>query len=77
MEPPRRQDGDKELYGNAEVFWSRGYVEVGDCAGTGLAQSIFTLVDRVGDRLQVTIGEEEEDGSGHAKVDSMHLQCRK
>lgn len=71
-------NGEQDFYGNAELFWSRSYVEVGECAGTGFAQCLFTFVDPAGNRLEVeTIGEELEDGSGHAKVDRVHLECRK
>jgi hypothetical protein len=53
-------------------------LEVGDCAGTGLAQCIFTFVDRTGNRLELaTIGEGLEDRSGHASVNRTRLRCGK
>ena len=66
----------EDLYGNAGAFWSRGYIEVGECAGTGLAQCEFTFADSTGNRLLVTTAGEETE-SDHAGVSDTRLRCRK
>lgn len=45
--------------GNGEIFWKRGYFELEDCSGTGLAPCSFLFEDAYGNRLRVvTLGEE-------------------
>jgi hypothetical protein len=71
-------EGARDLWGNGPVFWSRGYTEVENCAGTGLAWCEFNFVDEKGNRLKiVTAGEEDPEGSYHAVVSHADLLCRR
>jgi hypothetical protein len=70
-------DGKTELFGNAKEFWSRGYIEVADCAPTGHASCIFNWLDKGGNGLTLyTAGEEWSDHSRHATVTLVELKCR-
>jgi hypothetical protein len=65
-----------EYGGNAEVFWSRGYKEVGDCASTGLTPCIFYFIDSLGNRLEVISQfEERPQFNGHAVVRFVQVLC--
>ena len=46
-------------YGNGQIFWRKGYVEVEACAGTGVAPCAFLFRDAYGNRLRVTTAGEE------------------
>ena len=71
-------EGSPDLDGNGRVFWSRGYVEVQNCAGTALARCAFNFVDKNGNRLKVTTaGEEDPKGAFHATVDRAVALCRR
>lgn len=63
---------------NADVFWSRGYREVENCAVTGMSACNFHFIDDFGNRLMVgTIGEEFRESGTHATVDYANLLCPK
>jgi hypothetical protein len=62
--------------GNGLEFWSRGYVEVEACAGTGLAPCAFLFKDAHGNRLRVTTaGEEDPKERSSAKVTGFKFVC--
>jgi hypothetical protein len=61
--------------GNGPIFWKRGYWELEACSGTGLANCLFEFVDPTGRLLEVvTEGEEDEDGTYHARVSRVYLK---
>ena len=63
-------------YGNGEIFWKKGYWEIEDCAGTGLAPCIFLFEDVYGNRLRVsTAGEEYPRQKIFAKVTGYKFVC--
>lgn len=62
--------------GNGPVFWSKGYVELEACSGTGVAACTFLFKDAYGNRLRViTEGEELDDPKSHAGVSGWKLVC--
>jgi HNH endonuclease/Domain of unknown function (DUF4431) len=50
----------ESLFGQAAELWDRGYTEVKDCSGTGLAHCWFEFVDAFGNRLQITTAGERD-----------------
>ena len=61
--------------GNGPIFWERGYWELEACSGTGTANCLFEFVDPTGRLLEVvTEGEEDEDGTYHARVSRVYLK---
>ena len=72
----RWQELDERLFGQAKNFWQNGYVEVEDCAGSGMAPCSFLLKDVYGNRLQVvTEGEEAPKEKAFAVVKSYQFVC--
>lgn len=65
-----------EISGNAYSFLSRGYAELEDCAGSGLAYCAFLFSDDYGNRLRViTVGEEFSEKKIHATVSKYGFVC--
>lgn len=63
--------------GNGWGFWAKGYKEVQDCAGTGLAPCIFNFKDVYGNTLKVfTEGEEIPKDKIYASVSRYEFQCK-
>lgn len=63
-------------YGNGEIYWKKGYWEVENCAGTGLAPCSFLFQDAYGNRLRVTTaGEEDARGKYFARVTGYKFVC--
>jgi hypothetical protein len=54
------KDDPDIAYGNGQVFWSQGYIEVESCSGTGVAACAFLFKDAYGNRLRVTTAGMEE-----------------
>ena len=70
-----RSDPDVS-YGNGQIFWRRGYVEVEACAGTGAAACSFLFKDAYGNRLRVTTaGEEFPRRKIYASVTGFRFVC--
>lgn len=63
------------LSGNGPLFWSKGYFELENCSGTGLAYCSFLFRNAQGRRLRVvTAGEETpDDPDGFASVVRLKL----
>ena len=62
-------------YGNGEIFWSKGYVEIESCAGTGIAPCRFAFSDLYGNKLiVVTEGEEYPEEKTYATVSRYWLE---
>lgn len=73
---PAKDDPDIG-YGNGKEFWSRGYIEVEACSGTGLARCSFLFSDVYGNRLRVvTAGEEIPKEKESAKVTGWKFDCK-
>ena len=73
----RWQEKNEKLFGQASDFWEKGYVEVEDCAGTGLAPCIFLFRDVYGNHLRVTTaGEEIPEEKGFAMVTGFEFVCQ-
>ena len=70
-------DNDPDIsYGNGRLFWSRGYVELKACSGTGVAACAFLFKDVYGNRLRVTtVGEEVPRRKAYARVNGFHFVC--
>ena len=63
-------------YGNGQLFWKRGYVEVEACSGTGTAACAFLFKDAYGNRLRVTTqGEELPKERAYARVTGFRFVC--
>ena len=65
-------------YGNGQLFWNRGYYEIEDCAGTGMAPCIFLFEDAYGNRLRIGTEGEETVAKGrryYARVTSYKFVC--
>lgn len=63
-------------YGNGQLFWRKGYVEVESCAGTGVAACSFVFEDAYGNRLRVTtVGEEFPRRKVYASVTGFRFVC--
>jgi hypothetical protein len=63
-------------YGNGQLFWRKGYVEVESCAGTGVAACSFLFRDAYGNRLRVTTaGEELPRRKIYASVTGFRFVC--
>ena len=61
---------------NGQVFWSRGYVEVEACAGTGISACAFLFSDAYGNRLRVTTaGMESPKDKAIASVTGYQFTC--
>ena len=61
--------------GNGPIFWKRGYWELETCSGTGMAHCLFQFIDPTGRLLEVvTEGEEDEEGTYHARVSRVYLK---
>lgn len=72
----RWQEKDEKLFGQAKDFWEKGYVEVEDCAGTGLSPCKFLFKDVYGNHLRVTTtGEEYPKEKAYAKVSQFQFAC--
>ncbi|WP_173911043.1 hypothetical protein [Acinetobacter sp. Marseille-Q1618] len=61
-------------YGNGLTFWNKGYREVENCAGTGMAPCIFNFKDVYGNNLKIYT-EGEEDKKYPATVSSYEFNC--
>lgn len=70
-------DDDPDIaYGNGQLFWRRGYVEVEACSGTGVAACAFLFKDAYGNRLRVTTaGEELPRARAYARVNGYGFVC--
>ena len=70
-------DTDPDIaYGNGRLFWRKGYVEVEDCSGTGVAACAFLFKDAYGNRLRVTTaGEELPRQRAYARVTGFQFMC--
>jgi hypothetical protein len=70
-------DNDPDIsYGNGQLFWKKGYVEVEACAGTGIAACAFLFRDEYGNRLRVTTaGEELPKEKAYARVTGYRFVC--
>jgi len=70
-------DTDPDIaYGNGQLFWRRGYVEVEACSGTGVAACAFLFKDAYGNRLRVTTaGEEFPRQKSYARVTGFRFVC--
>jgi hypothetical protein len=63
-------------YGNGQLFWRKGYVEIESCAGTGVAACSFLFRDAYGNRLRVTTaGEELPRQKMYASVTGFSFVC--
>lgn len=63
-------------YGNGQIFWRKGYVEVEACSGTGVAACAFLFKDVYGNRLRVTTeGEEIPRQKYYARVTGFQFVC--
>ena len=63
-------------YGNGQLFWRMGYVEVEACSGTGVAACAFLFKDAYGNHLRVTTaGEELPKQKAHASVTGFRFVC--
>lgn len=63
-------------FGNGEEFWKKGYREIENCAGTGLAPCSFLFEDVYGNRLRVTTaGEEIPKQRSFARVTGYKFVC--
>ena len=63
---------DLDSFPEVKDFWSKGYKEVEDCAGTGNAPCLFNYNDKFGNRLVVvSVGEQIQT----ATIDSVQLLC--
>ncbi len=63
-------------YGNGKGFWSKGYVEVEACAGTGVAPCVFLFKDVYGTKLRIfTVGEEDPGSKSYARVSGFQFIC--
>lgn len=63
-------------YGNGQLFWRRGYVEVESCSGTGVAACAFLFKDAYGNRLRVTTaGEELPRQKAYSTVTGFRFVC--
>lgn len=70
------RDKDAKFFGQALYFWDKGFEEVIDCAGTGLAPCHFQFRDVYGNKLIVaTSGEEIPDKKLFARVVSFYFDC--
>ena len=62
--------------GNGPLFWSKGYVELEACSGTGVAACAFLFKDAYGNRLRVTTeGEELPREKSYAGVNGARFVC--
>jgi hypothetical protein len=62
--------------GQANLFWQRGYREVGSCAVDRNVPCVFNFIDKFGNRLEVyTGGAESEDHRHFATVSATQLYC--
>jgi len=70
-------DSDPDIaYGNGNIFWKKGYVEVEACSGTGVAACAFLFEDAYGNRLRVaTAGEELPKQKAYARVTGFRFVC--
>jgi hypothetical protein len=70
-------DTDPDIaYGNGQLFWRKGYVEVEACSGTGVAACAFLFKDAYGNRLRVTTeGEELPKQKAYASVTGFRFAC--
>ena len=70
-------DTDPDIsYGNGQLFWRRGYLEVESCSGTGVAACAFLFKDAYGNRLRVTTaGEELPKEKAYARVTGLRFVC--
>ena len=58
------------------MFWSKGYVELEACSGTGVAACAFLFKDAYGNRLRVTTeGEELPEEKFYARVSAYKFVC--
>ena len=63
--------------GNGWGFWSKGYLEVESCAGTGMAPCVFNFTDIYGNILKVhTAGEEIAEQKNYAGVTGYGFYCK-
>lgn len=72
-----KADSDPEIsFGNGQLFWKRGYVEVEACSGTGVAACAFLFKDAYGNRLRIsTAGEELPKQKAYARVTGFRFVC--
>lgn len=76
LQTVRWPEVDERLSGQARAFWEKGYVEVEDCAGTGVAPCVFLFKDAYGNHLRVTTaGEEYPEEKSYAKVTGFQFVC--
>ena len=62
--------------GNGPLFWTRGYVELEACSGTGVAACAFLFKDAYGNHLRVTTaGEELPKEKAYARVTGVQFVC--
>ncbi len=62
--------------GNGPLFWTRGYVELEACSGTGVAACAFLFKDAYGNHLRVTTaGEELPEEKTYARVTGFQFVC--
>jgi hypothetical protein len=63
-------------YGNGQIFWSKGYIEVEACSGMGAAPCSFLFTDVYGTLLRVlTRGEEIPKEKAYAGVSGFRFVC--
>lgn len=76
LQTVRWQEVDEKLFGHARAFWEKGYVEVEDCAGTGVGACSFLFKDAYGNRLHVTTaGEELPEEKIYARITGFEFVC--
>ena len=76
LQTVRWQELDDTLFGQARMFWEKGYQEIEDCAGSGLVPCMFNFKDVYNNHLMVgTVGEEDPEYDAFATVTGFRFEC--